>query len=186
MSKLYSELAWLYHEMYQKIFDYQSEVPGTHILHFICWDGVVMEIVCKHNFLTGEILYNMRNTIGWGNVTIPQAEKAVKNSLYNLVAFDGDRIIGIGRLVGDGALVWYIEDLIVIPEYQKSGIGTLIMEQLLGYVEKNSVSGSCTIIGLMSSKGQEPFYKKFGFRLFPNEHEGAGMELNKVISNLVE
>lgn len=146
----------------------------------------IIGIVCKHYSLTGEILYNMRNTIGWGNTTIPQAEKAVKNSIFHLAAFDDDRIIGSGRLVGDGALVWYIEDLIVIPEYQKRGIGTLIMEQLLEYIEKNSVPGSCTIIGLMSSKGKEPFYQKFGFRLFPNEHEGAGMELNKVITNLTE
>ena len=145
-----------------------------------------MGIVCKHYSLTGEILYNMRNRIGWGNTTIPQAEKAVKNSIFHLVVFDGDRIIGIGRLVGDGALTWYIEDLIIIPEYQKRGIGTLIMEQLLGYIEKNSVPGSCTIIGLMSSKGKEPFYQKFGFRLFPNEHEGSGMELNKVIAKLME
>jgi GNAT superfamily N-acetyltransferase len=145
---------------------------------------VVIGIVCKHYSLTGEILYNMRYTIGWGNTTIPQAEKAVKNSIFHLVTFDGDRIIGIGRLVGDGALIWYIEDLIVIPEYQKRGIGTLIMEQLLGYIEKNSVPGSCTIIGLMSTKGKEPFYQKFGFRLFPNEHEGAGMELNKVITKV--
>jgi GNAT superfamily N-acetyltransferase len=145
-----------------------------------------MDVVCKHFSLTGEILYNMRNIIGWGNTTIPQAEKAVKNSIFHLVAFDGDRIIGIGRLVGDGALVWYIEDLIVIPEYQKREIGTLIMEQLLGFIEKNSVPGSCTIIGLMSSKGKESFYQKFGFRLFPNEHEGAGMELNKVIASLKE
>ncbi|MBZ9634040.1 GNAT family N-acetyltransferase [Clostridium sp. FP1] len=145
-----------------------------------------MGIVCKHYSLTGEILYNMRNTIGWGNTTILQAEKAVKNFIFHMAAFDGDRIIGIGRLVGDGALIWYIEDLIVIPEYEKRGIGTLIMEQLLGYIEKNSVPGSCTIIGLMSSKGKEPFYQKFGFRLFLNEHEGAGMELNKVITNLME
>lgn len=145
-----------------------------------------MEIVCKHYSLSGEILYDMRNTIGWGNTTIPQAEKAVKNSIFHLGAFEGDKIIGIGRLVGDGALTWYIEDLIVIPDYQKRGIGTLIMEQLLGYIEKNSVPGSCAIIGLMSSKGKEPFYQKFGFRLFPNEHEGAGMELNKVITNLIK
>lgn len=55
------------------------------------------------------------------------------------------------------------------------------MEQLLGYIERNSVPGSCTIIGLMSTKGKEEFYQKFGFRLFPNVHEGAGMEFNKVI-----
>ncbi len=141
-----------------------------------------MGIVCKHYSMTGEVLYNMRNIIGWGNTTIPQAEKAVKNSIFHLAAFDGDRIIGIGRLVGDGALIWYIEDLIVIPEYQKKGIGTLMMDQLLEYIEKNSVPGSCTIIGLMATKGKESFYQKFGFRLFPNEHEGAGMELNKVIT----
>lgn len=134
-----------------------------------------MNIRYEKNSLTAELLSNFRNTIGWGNTTIIKAEKAVQNTLYSIVAFDDDKAVGIGRLIGDGALIWYIQDVIVFSEYQRNAIGTGIMEHLIEYVRKNSLPNDSTTIGLMSAKGKESFYQKFGFRMRPNEAEGMGM-----------
>lgn len=134
-----------------------------------------MNIRYESNSLTAEILSNFRNTIGWGNTSLAKAEKAIHNTLYSIVAFDYDKAIGIGRLIGDGALIWYIQDVIVLPDYQRKAIGTTIMEQLIDYARKNSIPDDSTTIGLMSAKGKEPFYQKFGFRMRPSERDGMGM-----------
>lgn len=135
----------------------------------------------EYNSLTAEELSNFRNIVGWGYTPVYQAEKALKNSLMTVTAVDRDKILGIGRLVGDGALIWYIQDVIVLPEYQKRGIGTMIIESLLDYVDNNSLSDTVITVGLMSAKGKEAFYQKFNFRIRPNDINGAGMILNRKI-----
>jgi len=45
--------------------------------------------------------------------------------------FDSDQLIGFGRAISDGAYQAAIYDIVVLPEYQKQGIGRLIMERIL-------------------------------------------------------
>jgi len=72
-------------------------------------------------------------------------------------------------------LVFYIQDVIVIPEYQNKGIGTQLMKKVMEYIEKHANDNS--VIGLMSAKGKEKFYEKFGFSIRPNENFGSGMTI---------
>ena len=81
----------------------------------------------------------------------------------------------MGRLVGDGAMIWYIQDVIVVPEYRHSGVGTAIVQKLMEYARRDAMPGTSVAVGLMSARGKEPFYEKFGFYARPTEHEGAGM-----------
>ena len=140
-----------------------------------------MNINYLDDALSDGILAFMRNQAGWGNTLLSQAHKAIQNTLYSVVAFDEEKVVGIGRLVGDGALIWYIQDLIVVHDYQNIGIGSTLMNKLLEYVYKNSIPDSVITIGLMSAKGKDAFYQKFGFRIRPNENEGAGMVVIKKV-----
>ena len=72
-------------------------------------------------------------------------------------------MVGMGRLVGDGAMYWYLQDIIVQPEYQGQGIGRMIVNRLLEYIKENAMPGTKIEIGLTAVKGKEPFYEKFGF-----------------------
>ena len=65
-------------------------------------------------------------------------------------------IIGIGRIIGDGALYFYIQDLIVLPSYQQQGIGKFIMQQLLEHTSKKTLPTQA-FIGLMAAAGTGPF-----------------------------
>lgn len=138
-------------------------------------------ILYQENALSGELLWDMREIIGWGNGTILQSNKAVENSLYSIVAFDGSDPVGIGRLLGDGAFIWYLQDIIVIPPYQGRGIGKAIVTKLLEYAEKESIPETLVTYVLLASKGKEPFYEKLGFQVRPNRDEGAGMIIKKKI-----
>ena len=79
----------------------------------------------------------------------------------------------MGRIVGDGAVICYIQDLIVIPEYQGQGIGQMIIESLINYVEEIQLPGTRIMLDLMCAVGRENFYKKFGFYSKTNRQAGT-------------
>lgn len=139
-----------------------------------------MEIEYRTNALTAESFAHLRDTAGWGNIPLLQAQKSVSNTPFSVVAVDGEKVVGMGRLVGDGSLIWYVQDLVILPEYQNQGIGTHIMERLLDFAVNTGLEDTTVTIGLMAAKGKEGFYKKFGFRARPNEFEDAGMMLDKI------
>lgn len=64
------------------------------------------------------------------------------------------KIIGMGRIIGDGARIFYIQDVVIHSNFQGKGIGTTIMEKLIAYIEK------------------------FGSQKRPNEFRGNGMIMN--------
>ncbi|AJA47265.1 GNAT family acetyltransferase [Clostridium pasteurianum DSM 525 = ATCC 6013] len=135
-------------------------------------------IVLLENKLTAEQFCNLEEAVGFGRQNIRQSEKAIKNSIYSISVNIEEEVIGMGRLVGDGARIFYIQDVCVKPEFQRKGIGKLIIEKLLDYIKNNSIPNSRVTVGLMAAKGKEGFYQKLGFRIRPNEKEGNGMMIN--------
>ena len=61
----------------------------------------------------------------------PRLYRAWEASLYALGAFEGDRLIGFIRCIGDGAHTVLIQDLLVLEAYQRRGIGKALMEAAL-------------------------------------------------------
>lgn len=128
--------------------------------------------------LTAQEFVYLIEAVGWGKSNLEQIELALKNTIYSIsVEIDG-KIIGMGRIIGDGARVFYIQDVVIHPNYQGRGIGTTIMENLMAFFEKFSISDCNIMVGLMSAKGKECFYERFGFKKRPNEFQGNGMMLN--------
>jgi len=76
---------------------------------------------------------------------------------------ENNRIIGMGRIVGDNAMYFYIQDIIITPEFQRQHIGSNIMTSIMHYLEKNAPFKSGAFVGLMASPGLSYFYKKYGF-----------------------
>lgn len=129
----------------------------------------------KDNELDVNTYLALRNSVGWKHLQEKQAELAIKGSLLTVTAYDGDRPIGMGRLVGDGAVICYIQDLIVIPEYQGQGVGNMLIESLIDYVKEVQLSGTQIMLDLMCATGRESFYKKYGFIARPTDKLGPGM-----------
>ena len=124
--------------------------------------------------------YNrLTDSVGWGTRNEKIVQQALDNTLYSLCAYDGDRLIGYGRLIGDKTIFLYIQDVMVIPEYQGKKIGTNIMTELLKEVEEYKKVNPNIRTYLGASKGKEDFYKRFGFVSRPNEELGAGMILKR-------
>ena len=93
-----------------------------------------------------------------------QAQKALDNSLYVLSAYHDGELVGMGRLVGDGAVICYIQDLIVVPNIQAHGIGSMIIERLIAYAASLGFPGTTMMLDLMCAKGRKPLPKAWLYR----------------------
>lgn len=58
-------------------------------------------------------------------------KNAYANSLKIFGAYDDKKLLGIIRAVGDGYSIVFIQDIIVLPEYQRHGIGTALLKHVL-------------------------------------------------------
>lgn len=117
----------------------------------------------------------LREAVHFPKLSRDQARRGLGNSLYTLVAFKDGKAVGMGRIVGDGAIICYVQDLIIRPEVQGEGIGGLILESLRSFVVNIGFPGTTMMFDLMCARGREPFYKKHGFIARPTESLGPGM-----------
>ncbi len=120
------------------------------------------------NILTPEDFVRLRVAVGFAEVPVQHARRALRNGLINVSALKDGELAGMGRLVGDGAMYWYLQEIVVLPEYQGLGIGTMIVNHLVEYAVRNSSTGTFTTIGGVSARGKEGFYRKLGFDVIPN------------------
>jgi GNAT superfamily N-acetyltransferase len=115
-------------------------------------------------------------TTGWNEeyrATSADLARALGNSWYVLSAYDGDRLVGFGRVVCDGVLHAMIFDLIVHPTYEGRGTGSEILRRL---TEKCRTCG-IRDVQLFSARGKQSFYERHGFRARPAD--APGMQLGE-------
>ena len=129
---------------------------------------IAEQVVLQNNVLRPQDFVRLRVLTGFADIPIEHAKRALDGGLINVSAMYGDRLIGMGRMVGDGAMYWYLQEVIVLPEYQKQGIGTKIVNHLVDYAVSHSGTGKFTTIGGVSAKGKEEFYRKLGFEIISN------------------
>jgi len=112
----------------------------------------------------------LRADAGWDEVNTRAVSTALRNSLYAVCAICDDQVVGCGRVVGDGGLYFYVQDVIVSAEYRGRGIGTRIMESLLKYLDFRAEQNA--FVGLMATNGAAVFYERFGFKRRPDGRPG--------------
>lgn len=71
--------------------------------------------------------------VGWTAYTedLPALERGFQNSLLVLAAYEDGELIGLIRVVGDGATVVFVQDLLVAPQKQRQGVGTALLKAVL-------------------------------------------------------
>ena len=131
-------------------------------------------MILHENELTAQQYCDLWTAVGFPAPTPEQAERALANTLYAVsVEIDGG-IVGMGRLVGDGAVVVYLQEVFVHPSYQGQGVGSAVVRALLDYIKRTKPRQGSVMVGLLAAKGRESFYHRFGFHSRPNETEGCG------------
>jgi ribosomal protein S18 acetylase RimI-like enzyme len=132
----------------------------------------------ESNIPTLEEYKYLCESVGWTNyMNFDVVETSLMNSIYCITVKDNEQIFGMGRIVGDGAIYFYIQDIVVHPDYQKRGIGHKIMNLLVEYLNKNAPDKA--FVGLFASEGKEPFYEKYNFKDFSPNMTGMFTVISK-------
>jgi GNAT superfamily N-acetyltransferase len=113
-------------------------------------------------------------TTGWdpqGRLTVAAAAEALAPTWYAVSAYQGTRLVGTGRIVGDGVLHALLVDVIVEPRDRHRGIGSAIVERLVAECRRHRIVD----VQLFCAHGMAPFYERLGFAA--RRHAAPGMEL---------
>lgn len=112
-------------------------------------------------FNEDEIL-KIYESVGWVNYTENPVmlRNAYENSLTTLGAYDKKNLVGIIRVVGDGHSIIYIQDIIVRPDYQRCGIGSKLLQEILSMYSHVYQK----ILLTMKEEKTIKFYERIGFK----------------------
>ncbi|WP_232225522.1 GNAT family N-acetyltransferase [Oceanobacillus manasiensis] len=93
-----------------------------------------MNLTIQHGKkINTEQVMNLYNDVGWAAYTKDAnlLQNAIEQSLDVITAWDGEKLVGLIRVVGDGLTILYIQDILVLNAYQNQGVATQLMEQVL-------------------------------------------------------
>ncbi|MFS0561132.1 GNAT family N-acetyltransferase [Terribacillus sp. 179-K 1B1 HS] len=119
--------------------------------------------VILHASPTLDEYISLCSSVGWEDVINFELQKtSIRNSVFSVIVKEKESIIGMGRIVGDGAFYFYIQDIVVHPDHQGKGIGKEILNALMKFLESNAPDKA--FIGLFASNGKVKFYEKYNLK----------------------
>ena len=131
-----------------------------------------MITIKKQEIVKLEDVLHLYQAVGWTNYTDQpeMLEQALSHSLAIYVALDGDAVVGLIRLIGDGFSSVFVQDLIVLPTYQRQGIGSNLMKEALAdYNDAYQVQ-----LATEQTEKNLGFYRSLGFETL-STYDCAGM-----------
>lgn len=129
-----------------------------------------MNIQVVYGAPSAEDYVSLRLRSGMGNKDLKRSEIALKNSLFIVDLYDEEKLIGFGRVVGDGGITYVVSDIMVDKDYQRRGFAEQIMKAIDGYFEENAHEDS--YICLIANHPADILYNKHKFEYLPENKYG--------------
>lgn len=120
-------------------------------------------LTVKYNKLTAEEFISLWNSVWDGAPTLEQMRLALEHTLFRVSVYDGEKVVAMARMNGDMGFDYYIKDVIVRPEYQGKGIGRLLINELMKFINNNGIKDTEIFVELCAMPDKIQFYEKFGF-----------------------
>jgi ribosomal protein S18 acetylase RimI-like enzyme len=117
----------------------------------------------------------LRIAAGLSPKSIQAASKGLPNSLFAACIRIDDRLVAMGRVVGDGGCNFEIVDIAVHPDYQRQGLGSRIMQSLMDYLRQHAPESA--YVSLIADEGAENLYRRFGFEFTAPDSVGMAIRL---------
>ena len=125
------------------------------------------------DYISVEDFQRLHKAVGWKIIDDEVVRKSLEGSDFVVSAVKDGRVVGMGRLVGDGVLHGLICDVIVEPEEQHNGIGKAIVRRLVEKVQAFVDNHDQYLIELLPTAGNADFYVKCGFKHDESKMEGC-------------
>ncbi len=109
-----------------------------------------------------DVYRNLRTQCGLSKKTLEAAEAGLQNSIHSVMIETNGKVIGMGRIIGDGGCFCQIVDICVLPEFQEKGVGKTIMQNLTDFIHQK-LPRSC-YVSLIADGEAFHLYEKFGFK----------------------
>ncbi len=119
----------------------------------------------------------LTSAVGWPAPSEEACERALAATVVSVGAFEGTRLVGMGRVVGDGAENWLLVDVVVDPQHQGRSVGSALIDAL--ETEVSNRSPGSTVLLFCPSRAV-PFYEGLGYEAAP------GTFMRKVLSTSPE
>lgn len=107
-------------------------------------------------------IFALYSSVGWTAYTSDMGtlKQGFKKSLLVLAAYEGGKLLGIIRVVGDGCTIVYIQDVLVYPEHQRRGVGSALLQAVLDHFQEVRQ----IVLSTDQSDDTVAFYESMGFQ----------------------
>lgn len=113
---------------------------------------------------------NLRLRSGMGNKDLNRSQIALNNSLFTVSLYDNEKLIGFGRVVGDGGITYVVSDIMVDRACRRRGYAEQIMRAIDDYFNENAHEDS--YICLIANRPADLLYHKHQFEYLPENRCG--------------
>jgi GNAT superfamily N-acetyltransferase len=115
----------------------------------------------------------LRVSTGLSPKSAEAAAAGLPNTLFGVLVLKEDKVIGMGRVVGDNGLFYQVVDIAVEPEHQRRGLGKAIVGKIVDHLKRSAPSGAH--VSLIADGTAHHLYAQFGFK--PTAPDSIGMAL---------
>jgi GNAT superfamily N-acetyltransferase len=123
---------------------------------------------------SAEDYLRLRLVTGLSPKSAAGAAIGLPNTIFGVVVRKDGRVVGMGRLVGDGGLMFQVSDIAVEPEHQGRGIGKAIVQRIVEEIHRTLPDGA--YVSLIADGEAHRLYGQFGF--VPTAPASIGMEMH--------
>jgi ribosomal protein S18 acetylase RimI-like enzyme len=108
----------------------------------------------------------LREAVGWPSPQLDDCARALEGSLAAVCVVSAAEVVGMGRLVGDGAMYCFAVDVVIEPAHQGSGLGRAIMAKLEAIAKARRLGERVDLVAAPDVSG---FYRRLGYTALGSE-----------------
>jgi ribosomal protein S18 acetylase RimI-like enzyme len=117
----------------------------------------------------------LRHRAGLSAKSVEAAARGLANTWYAVTIRREGQCIAMGRVIGDDGCFFHIVDIAVLPEHQRRGLGSRIMEKLMEKL--HAAAPRTALVTLLADGDAYKLYERFGFKKSAPESIGMLLRL---------